>query len=62
MPDLHYYQGRSLSDSLRAFAEHHFEVRTRHISWFEHEMLNRAAEALDEWTDRQYRAGTQRAG
>ena len=46
MPDHDYYYGRSLADMLRAFAEHHFELRTRHISRYEHDMLMRSAEAI----------------
>ena len=60
MPDRDYYEGRPLVDRLRAFAEHHFEVRTRHISRYEHEMLMRAAEALDQSGDQEHSRGTQR--
>jgi hypothetical protein len=59
MPDRDYYEGRPLVDRLQAFAEHHFELRTRHISRYEHEMLIRATEALDQCGDGQHPRGTQ---
>ena len=58
MPDRDYYQGRNLADRLRALAEHHFELRTRHISRFEYEMLLGAAEVFDHGLDGQDQDGT----
>lgn len=46
MPDRTKYQGKSLADALDAFAEHHYEERTRHISADEYELLKQAVAAL----------------
>lgn len=46
MPGREYYHGLSLADRVRKCAEHHYDVRTRHLARYEYEMLLDAAEEL----------------
>ena len=61
MPGHAYYEGHPLADGLRAFAEHHFELHTRHISRYEYEMLMWASEVLDQSGGGQQQEDTQGA-
>jgi hypothetical protein len=47
MPGPEYYQGMSLVEALRALAEHHWAVENRHISEYEFELLQEAADHLE---------------
>ena len=48
MPKAHYYEGLTLADALRAFADHHSAPRTRHITADETTLLYRAADRLEQ--------------
>lgn len=50
MPKAHYYEGLTLADALRAFADHHGAPRTRHITADETTLLYRAADRLEQVT------------
>ena len=47
MPKAEEYEGLTLAEKVRHFAEHHKEHRTRHISKDEYEILIDAATALE---------------
>jgi hypothetical protein len=46
MPTRSEYAALTLSDALRHLADHHYEERTRHLSHDEYQLLQRAADAL----------------
>lgn len=48
MPRADYYEGLTLADALRAFADHHSAPRTRHITADETALLYRAADRLEQ--------------
>jgi len=47
MPGQEYYEGLIPSEALRKLAEHHSAPRTRHLSFYEYQLLLRAADELD---------------
>lgn len=46
MPNENYYRDHPLSEQLQLFIDHHYDRKTRHISKYEAEMLNRAADVV----------------
>ncbi|WP_420443574.1 hypothetical protein [Candidatus Poriferisodalis sp.] len=50
MPKADYYEGLTLPEVLRAFADHHSDPRTRHITADETALLYRAADRLEQIT------------
>ena len=50
MPKADYYEGLTMADALRAFADHHSAPRTRHITADETVLLYRAADRLEQVT------------
>lgn len=50
MPKADYYEGLTLPEALRAFADHHSAPRTRHITADEAALLYRAADRLEQIT------------
>ena len=50
MPKADYYEGLTLPEALRAFADHHSAPRTRHITADETALLYRAADRLEQVT------------
>jgi hypothetical protein len=53
MPKGEFYYGLPLAEAISKLAEHHFEVKNRHISEDEYRLLVRASEALK--ADREFR-------
>jgi len=47
MPTESFYEGLSVREALRRFAEHHYAIKNRHISEYEYELLIQVADALD---------------
>jgi hypothetical protein len=47
MPRESHYQGMSLPDALREFAEFHGKKKTRHITQYEVKLLRDAADLID---------------
>ena len=47
MPRESHYEGMSLPDALREFAEFHGKKKTRHITQYEVKLLRDAADLLD---------------
>ena len=50
MPKADYYDGLTMAEALRAFADHHGAPRTRHITADETTLLYRAADRLEQVT------------
>ena len=48
MPRADYYDGLTMAEALRAFADHHGAPRTRHITADETALLHRAADRLEQ--------------
>lgn len=46
MPTRAEYESLTLAEALRWLAELHYDVRTRHLSSDEYELLNRAADVI----------------
>src|SRR5205823_5383341 len=42
-----FYEGLAVPQAIRKLAEHHGAPQTRHLSYFEYQLLHRAADDLD---------------
>ena len=47
MPGMDYYAGLDLPEAIRRLADHHFAEENRHISGYEYDLLEMAADELD---------------